>query len=152
MASEKRVPIRADENFGGRFTGTVGILSSQRILLPKGMPSFLVPIDFIRGDENRRAGVAHLSECFQHVGGSQGVDLVGFQRAEIGIADQRLCRKVEHKIRATSKDGFPDFRSIAQIAEFVPKPLLELQLREERSLRSQGEPRDSSAHVRQPDR
>jgi hypothetical protein len=125
---EKRVSIRADENFGGRFTGTIGILPSQRILLPKGMPSLLVPIDFIRGDENRRAGVAQLTECLQHVGGSQSVDLVGFQRSKIGIPDQRLSRKVEHKIRTTSKDGFPDFRGIAQIAEFVPKPILELQL------------------------
>jgi hypothetical protein len=136
VALEKGVPIRANENFGGRFAGTIGILSSQRILLPKGMPSLLVPIDFIRGDENRRAGVAQLTEGLQHVGGSQSVDLVGFQRAEIGIPDQRLCCKVEHKIRATSKDGFPDFRGMAQIAEFVPKPILELQLREERGLRS----------------
>jgi hypothetical protein len=125
---EKGVPIRANENFGGRFAGTIGILSSQRILLPKGMPSLLVPIDFIRGDENRRAGVAQLTERLQHVGGSQSVDFVGFQRTKIGITDQRLSRKVEHKIRAASKDGFPYFPGIAQIADFVPKPILELQL------------------------
>jgi hypothetical protein len=110
---EKGVPIRANENFGGRFAGTIGILSSQRILLPKGMPSLLVPIDFIRGDENRRAGVAQLTERLQHVGGSQSVDLVGFQRSKIRIPDQRLCGQVENKIRAASKDGFPYFSGIA---------------------------------------
>jgi hypothetical protein len=87
VVPKERVPIRADENFGGRFTSAVGILSSQRILLPKGMPPLLVPIDFIRGDENRCAGVLDLSERLQHVGGSQDVDLVGFQRAKIGIPD-----------------------------------------------------------------
>jgi hypothetical protein len=117
---KKGVPIRADKNFGGRFAGTIGILSSQRIPFSKGMPFLLVSIDFIRGDENRRAGVPHLAECLQHVGSSQGINLVGFQRAKIGIPDQRLCRKVEHKIRAASKDGFPNFPGIAQIAEFVP--------------------------------
>jgi len=116
------------------------------------MPSLLVPIDFIRGDENRRAGVAQLTERLQHVGGSQSVDLVGFQRSKIGIPDQRLCREVEHKIRAASKDGFSDFPGIAKIAEFMPKPVLKFQLREKRGLRSQGEPRDSGAHFRQPDR
>jgi hypothetical protein len=35
---------------------------------------------------------------------------------------------VENKIRAASKDGFPYFSGIAQIADFVPKPILELQL------------------------
>jgi hypothetical protein len=120
VALKKGVPIRADENFGGRFAGTIGILSSQRILLPKGMPSLLVPIDFIRGDENRRAGVPQLAERLHDVGGSQGVDLVGFQGAKIGIPNQRLSRKVENKIRTASKDGFSDFSGIAEIAEFVP--------------------------------
>ena len=120
MPLKKGVPIRADENFGGRFTGTIGILSSQRIPFSKGMPFLLVSIDFIRGDENRRAGVPHLAEGLQDVGGSQGVDFVGFQGAKIGIPDQRLCCKVKHKIRTASKDGFSDFSSIAEIAEFVP--------------------------------
>jgi hypothetical protein len=62
------------------------------------------------------------------VGGSQGVDLVGFQRAKIGIPDQRLSSKVEHKIGTASKDGFSNFSGIAQIADFMPKPMLELQL------------------------
>jgi hypothetical protein len=123
---KKGVPIRADENFGGRFAGTIGILSSQRILFSKGMPFLLVSIDFIRGDENRRAGVQDLAERLQHVGSSQGIDLVGFQWAKIGIPDQRLCREVEHKIRTASKNRFPDFPGIAQITEFVPKPILEL--------------------------
>jgi hypothetical protein len=92
------------------------------------MPSFLVPIDFIRGDENRRAGVPDLAECLQHVGGSQGIDLVRFQGVKIGIPNQRLSRKVENKIRTAPKDGFPDFSAIAEIAEFVLKPILELQL------------------------
>jgi hypothetical protein len=35
---------------------------------------------------------------------------------------------VQHKIRAAPKDGFPDFSAIAEIAEFVLKPILELQL------------------------
>jgi hypothetical protein len=126
VALKKGVPIRADENFGGRFAGTIGILSSQRILLPKGMPSLLVPIDFIRGDENRRAGVPQLAERLHDVGGSQGVDLVGFQGAKIGIPNQRLCCKVKHKIRTASGDGLPNLPGIAQIAEFVPKPILEL--------------------------
>jgi hypothetical protein len=94
----------------------------------KRVPLFFVFVDFVRGDENRRAGVAHLAECLQHVGGPQGVDLVGFQGVKIGITDQRLSRKVEDKIRPAPKDGFPDFSAIAEIAEFVLKPILELQL------------------------
>jgi hypothetical protein len=90
------------------------------------MPSLLVPIDFIRGDENRRAGVPQLAERLHDVGGSQGVDLVGFQGAKIGIPNQRLCCKVKHKIRTASGDGLPNLPGIAQIAEFVPKPILEL--------------------------
>jgi hypothetical protein len=39
-----------------------------------------------------------------------------------------LSRKVEHKIRTASKDGFSNFSGIAHIADFVPKPILELQL------------------------
>jgi hypothetical protein len=128
VALEKRVPIRADENFGGRFAGTIGILSSQRILLPKGMPSLLVSVNLVCSHKNCRAWVPQISERLQHVGGSQGVHFVGFQRTKIGITDQRLSRKVEHKIRAASKDGFPYFPGIAQIADFVPKPILELQL------------------------
>jgi hypothetical protein len=59
---------------------------------------------------------------------------------------------VENKIRTASKDGFSDFSGIAQIAEFVPKPILKLQLREKRGLGSQGESSDFSTHVRQPNR
>jgi hypothetical protein len=92
------------------------------------MPSLLVPIDFIRGDENRRAGVTQRPQCFEHMGGAHGIDLVRFQGVKIGIPDQRLSRKVENKIRTAPKDGFPDFPAIAEIAEFVLKPILELQL------------------------
>ena len=60
------------------------------------------------------------SERLQHVGGSQGINFVGFQRTKIGIPNQRLSRKVENKIRTASKDGFSDFSGIAEIAEFVP--------------------------------
>jgi hypothetical protein len=33
---------------------------------------------------------------------------------------------VKHKIRTASDDGLPNLPGIAQIAEFVPKPILEL--------------------------
>ena len=134
---EKGVPIRANENFSGRFAGTIGILSSQRILLPKGMPSLLVPIDFIRGDENRRAGVPHLAERLQDVGGSQGVDSRRFPRGEDRNPGPAavLQGEAQNQGRLRTMD-FRTFAGIAQIAEFVPKPILELQLREERSLRS----------------
>jgi hypothetical protein len=72
--------------------------------------------------------VPQLSERLQHVGGSQGVDFVGFQRTKIGIPDQRLSRKVENKIRTASKYGFSDFSGIAQIADLVLKPILKLEL------------------------
>jgi len=80
--------------------------------------------------------VPQISERLQHVGCSQGVDFVGFQRAKIRIPNQRLSRKVEHEIRTASKDGFPDFFGIAQIAEFVPKAILKLKLGEKRGLGS----------------
>jgi hypothetical protein len=100
------------------------------------MPSLLVPIDFIRSHENCRAWVPQISESLQHVGCSQGVDFVSFQRAKIRIPNQRLSRKVEYKVRTASKDGFPDFSGIAQIAEFVPKAIFKLKLREERGMGS----------------
>jgi hypothetical protein len=128
VVPKERVSVGGDEDFRSRFTGAVRVVTSQRIFLPKGMPSLLVPIDFIRGDENRRAVLPDLAERLQHVGGSQDVDLVGFQGVKIGIPDQRLSRKVENKIRTAPKDGFPDFPGIAQIADFVLKPIFELQL------------------------
>jgi hypothetical protein len=70
--------------------------------------------------------MSQISERLQHVGSAQGVDFVGFQRAKIRITNQRLSRKVENKIRTASKDGFPYFHGIAEIAEFVPKSIFKL--------------------------
>ena len=98
-SGRKTILIGGSYQFRTAFTGTVGIVAAEPIILTMSLRRVAIRVTFVTGYDDDGAHRSGLPRCLEHVRGAHHVGRQRLHWIAIGSAHQRLRREVEDYLR-----------------------------------------------------